>query len=309
MSPNIPADWDPEDVAEWEAMQKKKRREQDPDWQEYKREMDAAWRKPSPEEQEEIDIRAQEKSEAQEAYGGLRDNIANAMANSGITDFELFGAGKYGENLSPLEYQGALRVIGPRDPEQADNFVRTVENIAIPGGYQVEMDRPPSVTHAFGQTIRGGVGLEGRPILYIYKRYRAGWPSEAEREMAGKANVSRDEMARLYGSTRLYESRMAEIADDITADPNSFVCPGETLATRIGTVPEFKLLREEINDAARHSIDLKRSIHLPLGIGSPRRMIYFLADASKGNVSIDILGCPQEIVKKAIAPLSQMMCV
>ena len=306
--PNVPADWDPEDIAEWEAIQKKKQREQDPDWHEYKREMDAAWREPSPEEQEEIDIRAQEKAEAREAYGGLRDSITRAMADSGITDFELFGAGKYGENLSPLEYQGALRVIGPQDPEQADNFVQVVENIALPGGYKVEMDRPPSVTHAFGQTVRNGAGLEGRPILYIYKRYRTGWPSGAERDMAGQANVSQDEMERLYGSTRLYENRVVEIAEDLTADPNSFVCPGKALAHRIGSIPEFKLLREEINDAAKHSMDLKRSIHMPLGIGSQRRMIYFLADATKGNVSIDILGCPHGIVKKAIAPLSQMMC-
>jgi len=303
---NYPDDWDAEDIAEWEAIQRRKQGP-DSDYQEFERKMESSWRSLPKSKEEEIEAMASKRKAAREGYKNLRTELSRAMMNAGIDDFELYGAGRYGESLSPLEYQGALRIIGP--PVAGRNFIDVAKNIATHNGYQFAIDRPPSVTHAFGKTVRNGIGLENRPIMYIYKRYHTAWPTSHERELASQAGVSRDENRRLFGHNRIYESKVAEIADEITGNPHHFICQGEALAHRIGSIPEFKLLREEINDAAANRMELERTIHMPLGIGSGNRMVYFLAGSKGGDVMIDLIGCPRQIANKAIPSLSQMMRV
>ena len=303
-------EWEPADIEEWEAIQRKKKLEKDPDWQELQHTMSDMWREPSKKDSEEIEAAAREKRAAQSGYETLRDEISYQLMEAGIDDFELYGAGRYGEQLSPLEYKGALRVIGPPDEVAADKFMRIVQNIARGGGYNVEMDRPPSVTHAFGQTIRGGIPaiLEHRPILYIYKRYKTTWPSPEERELARNAGASREDQDRMRGSLRFYESRVSQLASEITDDPHDFAeaIPSQ-IATQIGDTAEFKIIREEINDANSCVLHLRRAINMPVAVGDQNIMIHFLAEANGGNTYIDLLDCPNDIKNEVLNILSKTM--
>jgi hypothetical protein len=310
---------DPEDVEEWEAIRKQKQRERDPEWRQYRREMEAAWRKPSEEEEAEIEKGAAERKEAWQEYVDLRADLETALLSAGIEDFELYGAGgkqpmgeegfEQEEKLSPLEYQGALRAVGPVG---SDEFADIVTDVAVGKGFKVDMDRPPSVTHLFGQPIRSDdeehEAIRGRPFLYIYKTYRTEFPTEYEREIARKARLKPAETERLWGALGVYEDRISEIAHELTDDPHMFgESLGQSIARQIGGTADFKVVREEIKDAAGHSLDIQRAIHMPVRVGDHKAMIYFLAETKGGRIYIDLFGCFPEVFEEAIPKLSEMM--
>jgi hypothetical protein len=312
-------DMDPEDVEEWEAIKRRKRQARDPDYQEYKRELAAAWRKPPEEEQAEIEKGAAARKETWQEYVDLRSDLEAALIDAGIEDFELYGAGgkqpmggegfEQEEKLSPLEYQGALRAVGPVGSEE---FADIITDMAAGRGFKVEMDRPPSVTHLFGQTVRSDNGeselTRGRPFLYIYKTYRSEFPTEYEREMARGARLKPAETERLWSALNVYENKISEIAGELTDDPHMFGEPtSQSVARQISSTSDFKIMREEIKDATDHAFDIQRTIHMPVRVGDHKAMVYFLAEAKDGNIFIDLLGCFPEIFEEAITKLSMMM--
>jgi len=261
-------------------------------------------------EEEKRKAEVQEKRKRQQEYASLRERISESLASEGIDDYELFGAGAPREELSSLEYKGALRAIGPDDPETAERFIRTVQKLAQDGGYTVEMDRPPSVTHAFGQTIRKGIPniIQNRPVLYVYRRYMTGWPTSWEREQAQQAGLSHEETKRLWGAVRFYENRISQVASEITEDPHGFSPSlSDQITSQICATAEFEIIREEIKDAVDRGMNLRRAMHMPLSVGDTKHMIYFLAEAAQGDIYIDIAGCPIDIKDVALANISKIM--
>ena len=244
-------------------------------------------------------------------YTILRDIINNQLIEHNINDYELFGAGASGEQLSLLEYEGALRVIGPSDPEQAEAFIRIVQDAAAANGFNIEMDRPPSVTHAFGQTIRDNKPniLYGRPVLYVYKRYKTYWPTWKDRDDAIQAGASEEDIKRMYGPLRFYENRISQIGDEITEDPHGFQNVSEAVAEQIYSTPEFMVIREEMADANDRIMHLRRAIHMPVKIGDHNIMIHFLAESRGTQVFVDILKCPSDIKENILQILSEKMMV
>ena len=318
MPEQTPFSMNRDDREEFEAIQKRRAQERDPEYQKFQRELQDARREPSEKEQAEINQTAEQKRDIWHSYAKLRVQIADALGTAGITDFELYGAGgkramsdrglEQEETLSPLEYRGALRAVGP--VEDADQFINIVTNLVSRQGFKVEYDRPPSVTHLFGNVIRARNvdEIEGRPFLYIYKSYRPDWPAGHERDLARDAGVSNADADRLWGSTNVYENRVSEIACELTDDPHMFCdTGGNSIARQIGTTPDFKIIREEIKDAAATANDIQRAIHMPVRAGDHNVMIYFLAEAKHGNILIDLLGCPPGPSKDAIVKLSEMM--
>jgi hypothetical protein len=249
--------------------------------------------------------RAKSSSKIKRQYEDLRISIAKTLEHYGITDYELFGAGgKHGESLSPLEYQGSLRVVGPSDPEQTEQFIDVVHALATGRGFKIDVTRPPTVTHAFGKTFRRRDGESGeianRPFVYIYKSYRREFPTEYEREMARQAGLSSAEQAKLMGTVQVYE----DIASKVTSDPHFYEDEySREFARRIGRTYEFKMIREEIMDASKHGHNIQRSICAPLG----GVMAYFLAESRDGNTYVDLIGCPPNISDRVINKLSTMM--
>lgn len=280
---------------------------------EYEKVTDTMWHKLSPEEEKKIENDATKAREAKGKYAALRSHIVSNLESSGITDYELYGAGARGEELSVLEYSGALRVIGPNDPTLAEKFIRIVQSLAAEAGYKIDMDRPPSVSHAFGQTIKRGEGgessiIKGRPILYIYKRYQTGWPSPEDMQSAYNAGANRGDTERLRNAPRFYENRISQLASEITDDPHDFApkLPSR-VAKQIYNTPEFHVVREEMKDASQRSMGLRRSIHMPVDIGDMKFMVYLLAESMNGSVYIDLLGCPDDIKNGIIPILSRYM--
>jgi hypothetical protein len=267
-----------------------------------------------------------------EEYAVFRDELEDLLHSQGFKDFELFGAGGAGEELSPSEYKGALRVVGPAKPWLRDRFVTTVKQFALNKGFKAIDDRPPSVTHLFGQPVRGmkqyktpGIRTDldpshirgqrkepsiiaGRPFLYIYKSYSFEMPMRHELEAGAEAGLMQHEIpTRGY---RMYEDRISQIAGEITNDPTIFddMSLGEYIAREMGKASEFKLLREEMRDASKHKLDLQRAMHIPMRINDLGMMIHLLAESRDGDTYIDLIApVSSSTIKEALPILSDMM--
>jgi len=244
------------------------------------------WYGPHDEEETEMDPetvswREMEK-ERQTSYSQLRNYLEDALDGMGFDDYELFGAGGNGEELSPLEYKGALRVVGPSSRKLHQKFIDTVYRIASANGFKIIDDRPPAVTHLFGDTIRsrGGEAAEisSRPVMYIYRSYHHVWPTGADIEQARRAGV---EFPRT--GYNVYENRVSEIAAEITDDPTIYSDSiAIDVASQISNTPEFKLMREEIK-----LDDIQRAISVPVSIGDSKVIATFMAESKNGSVYID----------------------
>jgi len=252
----------------------------------------------------------------------LRYDLEEALTSARFSGFELFGAGAEDEELSPAEYAGALRVVGPNNPRRRKAFVRLVKNIAIPRGFNVEEDRPPSVTHLFGTTIKkrsptpkrrvdAGELIEPsniahRPFLYIYKSYRHYFPSSHELEAARRAGLHTSEIP--VTGYRVYESTVNEVADNITDNPNMFQDEiPELVARQICDVWEFKLLKEEIIDASDNLESLVRSICVPITVGDTKSLAYVMAESINGNVRFDLVTFPPVNKNRVLNILSSLI--
>jgi hypothetical protein len=284
-----------------------------------------AFREPTTPQQERAAIAQEKQSRSLKEYGMLRKELTSALSSAGFEDFDLFGAGKFGERLPPLEYTGSLRVVGP--PERQKEFISIVGRVASESGFEFMVDRPPSVTFLRGEKIsklydpeKKWAGMyqdlptaeaeeiSKRPFIYIYKTYRQEKPLPHEVEKAREAGMHQKEMEKMRSHLSVYENRVSEVASTITDDPNLFEeDPARLLANSIIGRSEFKLIREEMIDASRHKLDLFRTLHMPVEIGDYKNMVYFLSETNDGSIFVNILGCPDGIAEGAINIICQMM--
>ncbi len=134
--------------------------------------------------------------------------------------------------------------------------------------------------------------------------YRSEWPTNEELASIKRAMCPED----MRSFWNLVNESISKIAQEMTDDPHSFgESAGGSVARQIGDTTDFKILREEIQDAAQNSLDIQRALHVPVKIGGNDVMVYFLVEAKRSHIYVDVVGCPKEIAEDAIAKLSKMM--
>ena len=117
-------------------------------------------------------------------------------------------------------------------------------------------------------------------------------------------------LVKMWGVLRFYESRMSQIASEITDDPHDFSAPiSKQVATQLCVTPEFKVVREEMQDATERNMHLRRAVHMPIKVGDHKLMMYFLAESRGGRMLIDLIGCPDDIKENTIQAISKSMLV